>query len=387
MTLLGIAILLMTGVADDSAADILTLRDGRKLFGQVVERSAGGQMKVIVRRAWAESRLPDLYQRWKTVESGTINVARKQRRQRLEDWKLARGRAPEKNDQVRDWIESELKRLGKPFNPAEAPLMVATLNRAEYRSVSTRKEFERRLLRKAWIAGLRDAEELGVEGLKAALEQDHLARMGEDPVSVEELLPVLFENDNRWMLRRAATEAVYDEGMRFIRFETLVLPEGQEMAASDAGKALGKLLGDPSQTPVDPLVERFQGQEGRGKVGAVVTRLKMGGSAEIESTLWVRTVQGIWMPAVVQKVEARADPDADKAGAVLAEDPQIKAAFATLEALGLGDLGEDARRFSLRTGASVQTALSEARLALRDSLEGLVLPIRGSIRPRSAETP
>ncbi|MFO0958986.1 MAG: hypothetical protein U0800_16425 [Isosphaeraceae bacterium] len=388
---LAIALLSIAALADDSAADSLTLRDGRVLRGQVAEQAPNGQSKMVIRREWAEAKLPDLFSRWKKAEAGTLGAARKQRRERLAAWKDERSRSEEKGDFVCDWIDAELKRLAKPFDPAEAPLMVITLNRGEVKSAVRRKEPERRMLRQAWIEGLENPEELAVEDLRSALRKARVSGIGDDPAPIEELLPDPPENDNQWRLRRAATEVSYDNGLRFVRYETLVLPEGQEMAPQDAQKALGgllgNLLGEPNAPQTDPLMEKLRAVEGRGKVGVVITRLDLGPQTGIESTLWVRTAREGWRPALVQKVEARADQVPEKAGEPLAEDPQVKAAFGLLEGLGLGNLGEDAKRLSLRSGASVQKALGEARIALENNLKELALPVRGSIRPRLAEDP
>ncbi|MHC5540552.1 hypothetical protein ACYOEI_20215, partial [Singulisphaera rosea] len=47
----------------------------------------------------------------------------------------------------------------------------------------------------------------------------------DDPVDIDSLLPPALESDERWFLRRAATEVLQDEGLRFIRIGSTLLAE------------------------------------------------------------------------------------------------------------------------------------------------------------------
>src|SRR5205823_1555355 len=76
-----------------TAADAVTLRDGRVVLGQVVEPAPRGKVILLVRRAWAEAHVPDLLKRWEAAEAPSIKQARGQRRQRLEDWRRDRREA------------------------------------------------------------------------------------------------------------------------------------------------------------------------------------------------------------------------------------------------------------------------------------------------------
>src|SRR4051794_15537335 len=91
--------------APDTAADIVTLRDGSVVLGQVVEPSPRGTVTMYVRRAWAEANLPDLARRWGDAEKPEQGRARKLRRDRLARWKRERVAEPGQVDPIGDWID------------------------------------------------------------------------------------------------------------------------------------------------------------------------------------------------------------------------------------------------------------------------------------------
>ena len=52
-----LALVSLAGV--DSAADVVTLKDGTEVLGQVVNPSRQGKAVMIVRREWAEAAVPE----------------------------------------------------------------------------------------------------------------------------------------------------------------------------------------------------------------------------------------------------------------------------------------------------------------------------------------
>lgn len=382
-------LIVVLAVADtpETAADLVTLRDGRVVRGQVVESAARGSTLLVVRRGWVEGNLPEQAQRWRLAEAPALKLARKQRRERLEAWRPERARVADTLDPVLEWIDRERERLARDFDPAEAPLMLVSLARGEVKAVVKRPEASRRMIRQAWIAGLDDPESLELDDLRTALKKAHVPAIGEEPAPIDELLPERAEPDQHWRLRRAATEVSYDAGPRFVRYQGLVLPEGDQAAPADLQGALAGVLGDllGDRPAVDPLADRLARVAAKGKVGAIVTRLDLGPDVAVEATLWVHNARQGWQPALRRVARVQPGDLPARAGEPLADDPQVKAAFAGLQALGLGQLGDDARRLSLRSGAAAQQAIGEAREALNQALKGFVLPIRSGIRPLPAQ--
>jgi hypothetical protein len=382
MIRLACLVMLAAGAArDDTAADVVTLRSGQEVLGQVVEPSPRGSMLVVVRRAWAEEQLPELAKRWETAEAGAVRRARADRRGRLSAWRRERAGHVGKDDPIVRWIDAELPRLADDAHPDPSPLMVARLSRGEVRSVVRQPKAKARMLRQGWLSGFARVEAMRPDDLRDALEARGFAPGGKSPVAVDRLLPIPVETEAEWLLRRAATEVLNDPGLKFLRTGPALLPEpepGQPMDATGALSVLSDLKGLLEERPSDPLAGRLAEIASRGRIGAVVTALEISpdlASVRVESTLWVRRGPR-WWPRGSRSSVARPDQLAPGAAEPLKDDPQIKAVFQTVESLGLGKVSDDVKRRSLNVGAATRQALGQVRSALIADLESRALPVR-----------
>ncbi|MDB5352307.1 MAG: hypothetical protein JWN86_3554 [Planctomycetota bacterium] len=362
-------------VPQDSAADTITLRDGKILLGQVVEPAPRGKLVVIVRRAWAEKAMPARYKTWQTVEAPAVKRSRSERMARLEAWKRERGNEP--NDTILGWIDPEIARL-----KAEAdtpPLMVVSLNRTEVKAITRRPPQVARMLRQAWRAGFIDAETKPVADLTSALDGRGFVMTGVDSAPIDDLLPLPAETEPHWKARRAATEVAQDRSLRFIRYQGLLLPEGTPGEPINATGALGglmkSLLGE--EAAEDPLVAKGREAASKGRVGLLVTRLDTAedlSGVKVEITLYARLNGDRWERAASRTVNVRGDDVQRNAGANIAADPQVQTVFKTIEGLGLA-VPEDLKQKSLNIGAATQKALGMARTAIQPDLDALELPV------------
>ena len=118
---------------------------------------------------------------------------------------------------------------------------------------------------------------------------------GDEPVAIDRLLPPSVEPEDHWLLRRAATEALHDEGLRFIRFGTTVLPEpvpGQRPTRRWGPRSSAARSGTSSARagPI-PCRRRLRDVAARGRVGAMVTRIEVApdlSAVSAESALYYR---------------------------------------------------------------------------------------------------
>lgn len=367
----------------ETAADVVTLRDGKVLLGQMREPDRrGGLIYVVARRAWVESNLPDRYAAWRKVEEPINRRAEAQRRARLTAWRRDRPQAADPTDRITAWLDASLAR---PVDAADAPtrLMLVRLNRGDIKTSVRRPARTGRLLRLGWTIDLADVETMPVEDLRQAVEARGFAPDLDTPALVDDLLPAPMEPDDRWMLRRAATEVSNDTGNRFLRYQGMLLPEpaaGEALPASagigSATEMVKNLLGEAPAT--DPLADKLRALGAKGQTGALVTTLELGAdlsAAAVTVTLWVR-VGGPdrWLAGASRSGLVRVDEMPANAGAGLAEDPQVKAVFGVVESLGLGNASELKAR-SLAMGAATRAALGRARAAIDDDLQGLAIPL------------
>ena len=270
--LLGVALLVATKPASETAADSVTLRDGKVILGQIVDPAPRGGLSVIVRRAWVAANQPELLKHWESDEKPLLLKATKQRRERLAGWRRDRAASAGPDDRVLVWIEQELARLGGDAGEAEAPLMVVTISRGSVKSIACAgpapraacfawagargyripKRFRWRLSRAAW----RDAGST----FRVASRWDSMTccRFRSRPTAYGSS-------------GGAATEVTHDNGLKFLRVGPIILPEPAPGAPAGPGLAaaalpdLTKLL-DGKMT--DPLPERLGEVAARGRVGA-----------------------------------------------------------------------------------------------------------------------
>ena len=291
--------------------------------------------------------------------------------------------------------------MANPEALARSTLVGVRVPRNEIRGLTQRPAAVGRLLRLAWLSELPDPETMPLDELKGALEARGYApdAAGKSaPAPLDRLLPPVSESEAAWRGHRAATEVAIDQGLRFVRFQDMVIPESETgnqpfnaMGLSTAVSELKRLLDpDPVEARPDPLLEKLQAISARGRTGAVVTRLAIApdmSGVTVESTLWVRTGGERWVVFGSRTATVRADDLKPEAGRDLAEDPQVKSAFRMVETLGLGAIPPELKDRSLRIGAATQRALSTARTAFNQDLDALMLPVLEPAREPAAPEP
>jgi hypothetical protein len=376
--------------AADSAADVLTFRDGKVVQGQVVDSDRRGPLLILVRRTWAEANLPDRAAAWEKAEAPITQRAEAQRRERLTAWKRERRPNPADGDRITPWIDRELARLERRDVPSKSYLMVVKVSRTDVKALTRKSRAANRMLRLGWLSDLPDIETMPQADLSQALEGRGFSPQAATPVSIDLLLPAQLEDEARWLVRRASTEVVNDPGGRFLRYQGLVMAEPAPGEAPPAAASLGAAIGTIKEllgeAPVDPLPGKLRELAGQGRVGAVVTRLQLSpdlASVMVETTLWVRSGER-WNPAIVRSSTIRPDDLPANAADGIADDPQVKAVFGVVESLGLGEVPPELKRRSLNVGAATRKALGQARGALDQELNSVALSLEPP-RDRPAE--
>jgi hypothetical protein len=369
--------------ADSFVADTIVLKDGKTLKGQIVDGPPRlGQVYVVARRSWVAKNLPEWSPKWEKLEAEANRGAELNRRQRLEAWRQDRSATKsEPNDRINAWLDRE---LAKPAADPKtsAPLMVVRLNRSEIKSTYRRTPMAQRAIRLAWTLGLEDVETMRLGEVKTVLEGRGLLADGDGFVSIDGLLPMGPESDVQWLLRRAATELMNDEGLRFVRYGGAILPEPRpgeapNMASATSGLAstLKELLGE---APVDPLPPVLNQVAMKGKVAALVTKLDMASdlsTVTVEATLYVYQNRNGWTRGATRSGTLRVGDAPQAAVDAIAQDPQIKSAFGLMDSIGIFQISDDMKRKSLSVGATTQQALGIARGAVNRDITALAIPL------------
>jgi hypothetical protein len=370
-----------------SAADRITLRDGSIVLGVVNATTPGprGSVEFLVRRDWAEKALKARAQQWDRSTAASVRQAVDQRRKRLQAWRLDRASHAEASDRILQWIDRELARTSGGAQP-KSVLLSVRLPRSEVRGLDRQPAGTERMLRLAWLCKLPDPETMPFGELKDALEARGYALDAagrSQPVALDALLPPAPEPEHVWLARRAASEIAVDPDLRFLRFQDTVLPDSGTgglpggVGLSTAMSELKRLLDVNQGEQADPLLEKLKAVAGRGRAGAVVTKLQIApdmSNVSVESTLWIRGGDR-WFPFGSRAATVRPEELGAEAGKGLEADPQVQGAFKVVESLGLGAIPAELKTRSLRIGAATEKALGMARSAFNEDLQSLALPV------------
>src|SRR5262249_32733521 len=81
--------LMPDGPGASTAVDVVTLRDGKTIAGELRESTARTAV-LFVRRDWAREQVPDWLKRWEAAEKVSVPRAVQQRRERLTSWRRDR---------------------------------------------------------------------------------------------------------------------------------------------------------------------------------------------------------------------------------------------------------------------------------------------------------
>ena len=361
-----------------TVADVVLMRGGPPLYGQVLDAPPRGKILVVARRSWVKEHLPERYPVWNKAEEAVVKRAVAQRRERLEQWKRERG--AEQGDAIGAWLDKQLAADRTPAKTDDFRLMLVAIDRSAVRDIRRTLGDGPRMLRQAWRANFPDPETTPKADLARKLEGRGFAMSDVDAAPIDDLVPPFVETDERWAVRRAATEIKAEPALRFIRHGPLLLPEDTDgklpegALAGAAGDVLKGLLGDQGAARPDPLDAKLRDIASRGRSGALVTTLTISedvSTVEVASILYAR-INGAWQPAIRRPFRVRmSDVRNDEADPV-ANDPRVKEIFGVLDSLGIG---ADAKRLGLTGGAATRRALGQAQSAMNAVLDSAAIPL------------
>ncbi len=308
MTQLVLLAAVMIAGPPDTAADVIAMRDGKVVLGQIVDGAPKGKLLVVVRRAWAEKAMPDRFKAWEKAESRATAIEEGAGRAAspcLEGLESRDRTAATADDPIAPWIDSEIERLKADADTP--PLMLVTLNKNDVKALARRPPDVARKLRQAWRVKFDDAETKPLADLESSLENRGFASTGDTPVLIDDLLPVPPEPDARWRARRAATEVAQEKSLKFIRTQGMVMPDGPPGEGANPLAAVNGLvksiLGGDAQAE-DPLEARGREVSSRGRIGMMVTSLETAEDASavtVEIILYAKMSADRWDRVAVKK--------------------------------------------------------------------------------------
>jgi hypothetical protein len=364
-----------------TVADRILLRDGKELLGQVDESSSDGMLTILARRETVRKTLPNWAPKWEEAEKVANTLALRQRRERLAGWRRERPAESASGDRITAWLDHELAQAAGPVAPST--LMAIRLDRDDVSAVERRSDSAAQALRAAWVLGLASPETTPPATLKDSIVGRGMILANDDPIVIDRLLPPYAERADHWLLRRAATEVIYDEGLRFIGFGNTILPE--PVPGQPINPATGLTLVEGTIRDVlgvgraDSLHSRLGAVAARSRAGMILTKIVIAPdltTASAESTLYFYNGSN-WDRAVwrSQRLEVGTVPPI--VVSMVAADPQVQAVMNLIDSVGAGFVSPEMKERGLVVGTTVGGAVVLARTALIRALTGLAFDVEG----------
>jgi hypothetical protein len=364
-----------------TVADRIVLRDGKELLGQIDESSNDGILTILARREMVRKTLPDWATTWENAEKDASAMATRQRRERLAVWRRERPPESAPGDRITAWLDRELARSAGPVTPST--LMAIRLDRDDVSSVERRSDSAAQALRGAWVLGLANPETTPPATLNDSIAGRGMILANDDPIAIDRLLPPYAERADHWLLRRAATEVLYDEGLRFIGFGSTILSEPVPGQPIDPGTGVKLVEGTIRDVlgvgRADSLQLRLGAVAARSRAGMILTRIVIAPdltTVSAESTLYCYNGSN-WDRAVWRSQSLEVGTVPPIVVTMVAADPQVQAVMNLINSIGAGFVSPEMKERGLVVGTTVGGAVVLARTALIRSLTGLAFDVEG----------
>ena len=357
--------------ADRTVGDHVTLRNGSKLRGVLLENS-DKSVTLLVSAKWLSVTNTKLHQtsRVQTVANNKTGLEQAVRRLKAELPPAGDAAVSAFLKQQLEDVQAELANVDK-FDP---DFLWLTLPMKDVARVDAATLEHRQLLTWAWAEGLDRAEARSGEELSRDLKSRNVSPVGW-PLAFIERLPAREQTDNEWAARRALVDYALGLRLDFQGTGDVLARVGKE-APADVGQLLVELLrqqlqsqfgdllgerpaknGQDNATKSESLTKAIQTAESEKRNGFRVTRLDLAIERQ-ESTVTTqfvaRLADGSWR-SVFQHTE-RADakqarPDIEKR---IQDDPQVKKVLDLIRQFGVA--GDAQIQQAIRFGAATMTA-------------------------------
>ncbi len=361
--------------------DLVSVKDGPRLRGAVLNRSSDATILMAVQRGWLREVFPDFY-----AEKARLDKESQVRDQetlmiRIREW--MKGRA--KDADLVFFLKKELERLGKvakdDAKKKETQFILLEIPAKQIARVYIQPRLRKQIVLIAWRDRLDDPERRPIAELAR-----ELARKGIDPtkevIDLSDRLPPRGQSEHEWAARKAVVEYQFRKGIDFQGTGSALFRTGEDVERANIAKVVSQLL--QQQSEIDGLIAELLGKpktakKGDGKairkaiseagtedaIGLRITRLKNNISARrvtVQSELLARMPDNSWKAIwkhSITKDASKPRPDLEER---IKNDPQVKKIFEIVEALGLDGL-DGQINLALRFGAATMDAQAAAESA------------------------
>lgn len=336
------------GHAADTCTDVVVLAGAAELRGAILEKTAGGDLRMAVRRSWLAAHPHPASADLIAEDRRLVAEARADVRRRIDRRLAAKGDPAA----VTDLLRRELERLDRTADD-DSEFALLEIPRRLVRRVRPAAPEHGRLARWGWHDELDDVESLSPAQLRAALVEAGVTPDAEPP-SLADRLSARPQDDREWAARMALVEDALGDPVRFQGVGNAVIAVGgagagmaelgqivpQLLGGNGAGGLLGDLLGglEPAAAGGDRWREAARARATAGRYRATRVRPDPAtGTATVESIFEARLPDGGWVTAWHDVRTAAPDDAPPGAADRILSDPRVGPMIEAIRGLGVGD--------------------------------------------------
>ena len=377
--------------------DCVTITDGPRLLGAIVDRDAQETLTVAVQRQWLRQTAPKYYRDHHQREIDELREGTMRLPKRIRQWKARRV-----NDEaLQRFLTSELARIerlsksnGEEGATLDSQFLVITVPPKQVRFVYVQPAGRRQIAAIAWREKLAGVESRSTFDLLRELKAKQ-ADVADSPIDLSGRFPALPDDDRQWTARQALIEYDYRQRFDFQGTGEILFRTDKE----DAVPNLPRLLTEMFRSQLDTQLADLLGNGKPGKPalkrkfdvakttaeqqdvrGFRVTRVDNDLTAKrvtVESRFLVRLADGSWETIWQHKQTADATKNRAELEDRINGDPRVKQALKLVEALaGNAANAGTALKFAAATMEAQQRAddqFVEFRLRYTKRIDGPVL--------------
>ena len=357
--------------------DILTIKDGPRLRGAILNRDASGQFTMAVSREWLNSAYPKFFEKHQSAESQQARAHVVALRDRIQAWKKERADDRELVQLLEsrlEQVDEQLEDLGDKPKALETQFLLVQVPGDQVKRFYVQPAARKQIALLAWQVRLENPETRETKDLLRELRENKIELT--QVVNLGDRLPPRGQSAREWAGRKAIVEYEFRKPLDFQGMGGMLLPAGAQAKDADLAQVLGqllegnlgndlaKLLGDvktgkPQVT--DPFATAKKSADAKGAIGFRTTRVNQDlrtRRVAVESRFLARMPNGKWETIWTHTETADATKDRPDARQRIEDDPRIGKILKTFEALGLGV--DKQMQIALNFGAATMEAQKNA---------------------------
>ncbi len=358
--------------------DVVSIKDGPRLRGAVLNRDNAGNVTMAVDRAWLKQASAEFHEELAELEHMETRRVLTQLQGRIEAWLERR---PD-DGELQIYLNDQLKRLKKEVaalddesKSSPPQFMIVRVPTDRVKRIYMQPRARKQIAMVAWGERFADVETSSVSDLARTLRKQGI-EPNTVPVDLSDRLPPSAQNDRQWAARMAVVEYQFRQPLNFQGTGSLLLRTGDkpqmpnlndlvgEMLNGELGKNLADLLGNAAggKSVSGPwYASATNSAEKEGLLGVRVTRVNQNLVAKrvsVETMFLARMPGGKWETVWSYTETANAAQPRPDLEARIAKDPQVQKALGLIKTIGLAAEGNVhlAMRFGAATMEAQQTA-------------------------------